>query len=245
LKPSQTLAWASRFAGIKLKAGLGWRPYYPLTGFRSGYPRLASDDAHEIDFNLSVAQKLFPGPVSDIAPEIGIPEELKTRARRLLSQHKLQRPVAILPANRGSSPNWAVETYAALAENLKLGGRAVAVIGGPGEGDVLARAASRSEAPVLGPDLSLLELAALLSQCRLAIASSTGTLHLAAAVGAPTVGLFCSRPASRPRRWAPLGTRHVQFVPKTNWCGSCGGSARCDLSGIDINQVTDAAEKEK
>ncbi|HTY08611.1 MAG TPA: glycosyltransferase family 9 protein, partial [Candidatus Edwardsbacteria bacterium] len=213
LKPAKALAWASLFAGIGAKAGLGWRPYYPLTGFRSGYPELAADEAHEIDFNLAVAKKLFPGRSGDIVPELTLDDELKQGARRDLADHKLEWPVALLPANRGSSPNWPAEAYAALAEALRLRGVAVAVVGGPGEQELLRRAAGRSQAPQLGPDRSLPQLAALLMQCRAVVASSTGTLHLAAAVGTPTIGLFCAAPASRPQRWAPLGAAHVQLTP--------------------------------
>lgn len=242
LKPAKTIAWASLFAGIRSKAGLGWRPYYPLTGFHSGYPHLANDDAHEIDYNLAVAYALFPGSATDIVPEIRIPEVLKDKARQCLSQNGLRRPVAILPANRGSSPNWTAGQYAALAETLKLQGHEVAVIGGPGEEPILSLVATTSGAPVLGPECSILQLAALLSQCRLTVASSTGTLHLAAAVGIPTVGLFCASPASRPQRWAPLGARHIQLVPKHGRCAACDRSTHCDLAGIALNEVLAAVE---
>jgi ADP-heptose:LPS heptosyltransferase len=244
LKPAKTIAWASLFAGIRSKAGLGWRPYYPLTGFHSGYPHLANDDAHEIDYNLAVAYALFPGSAKDIVPRIEISDSLKDEARQRLSQQGLRRPVAILPANRGSSPNWTAGQYAMLAETLKLQGHEVAVIGGPGEEPILSLAATPSGAPVLGPECSILQLAALLSQCRLAVASSTGTLHLAAAVGIPTAGLFCAAPASRPQRWAPLGACHVQLVPRQERCAACDGSTRCDLSGITFNEMLAAVEKQ-
>ena len=123
LKPAKTLAWASLFAGIGQKAGLGWRPYYPLTGIRSGYPATANDQSHEIDYNLAVAKRLFPGRTGDVVPEIKVTDGLKAHAQDELARHQLQWPVAVLPANRGSSPNWPVERYAALAEGLKLRGR--------------------------------------------------------------------------------------------------------------------------
>ena len=117
------------------------------------------------------------------------------------------------------------------------------IVGGPGEQELLARAAGRSGAPQLGPDLTLPQLAAVLQQCRAVIASSTGTLHLAAAVGSPTIGLFCSAPASCPQRWAPLGAGHVQLVPRDGRCQRCGGRMRCDLSGIGVDDVLAAVER--
>ncbi len=245
LKPAKVLAWASLLAGIGDKAGLGWRPYYPLTGFKPGFLELANDQAHEIDFNLAVAKKLFPGPTGEIVPEITIPERMKLQAREVLARNKLERPVAILPSNRGSSPNWPTEMYAALAEALILRGERVMIAGGPGEQELLVRAAGKSGAPQIGPDLTLPQLAAVLMHCRTAVASSTGTLHLAAAVGTPTIGLFCSAPASRPQRWAPLGAKHVQLLPHNGRCQRCGGKTRCDLGGIDLNEVLAAVERLK
>jgi ADP-heptose:LPS heptosyltransferase len=51
----------------------------------------------------------------------------------------------------------------------------------------------------------LRELAALLAQCRLCVCCDGGAMHVAAAVGTPTVAIFG---AADPRRWAPWGPRH-------------------------------------
>lgn len=240
LKPSKTVAWSALLAGVRAKAGLGWRPYYPLTGFRPGYPRITRDEAHQIDFDVAVAQALFPGPPGDVTPAIAISDEAGAAADRLLADAGLRRPIAVMPANRGSSPNWPAARYADLVRALRAAGREVAVIGGPGEEALLAQVSGPAGPPVLGPGLSIVQLAALLSRCRAAVASSTGTLHLSAAVGLPTVGLFCAAPASRPQRWAPRSPGHVQLVPVQGRCPSCGGRQRCDLSAIPLADAVNA-----
>jgi heptosyltransferase III len=245
LKPSKAIAWASLFAGVRSKAGLGWRPYYPLTGFRSGSLRVAGGDPREADANLAVAYALFPGSAGSVVPDIRIPGAEKNEACQRLSRHSGQRPIAILPASRGSAPNWPPGRYAGLAEALQRHGYETVVLGGTGEERTLSHAAASSGTPVLGPGGSILQIAALLSQCRLAIASSTGTLHLAAAVGVPTIGLFCPVPARRPQRWAPAGTSHIQIVPRDRRCPGCDGAAGCDLSGITIDEVLAAVEQLK
>lgn len=58
--------------------------------------------------------------------------------------------------------------------------------------------------PVIGPDLRLEILAALLARLDLVVACDSWMLQLAAAVGTPTVGLF----ARDPRRWGPQGPGH-------------------------------------
>ncbi len=240
LKPSKTVAWSALLAGVRAKAGLGWRPYYPLTGFRSAYPLVAADRAHEVDFDLAVAQALYPGPVGDVVPEIRADPSALAAADLVLAGSGLRRPLAVLPANRGSSPNWPAGRYAELVQALRTGGREVAVIGGPGEELLLAQVAGPAGVPVLGPGLSIVQLAALLSRCRAAVASSTGTLHLAAASGIPTVGLFCAAPASHPRRWAPRGSGHVQLVSARNSCCECQGKSRCHLPDITVAHVVAA-----
>jgi ADP-heptose:LPS heptosyltransferase len=59
--------------------------------------------------------------------------------------------------------------------------------------------------PVIGPDLQIDVLAALLGELDLVIAAESSMLDLAAAVGTATVGLHLRDP----RRWAPPGERHV------------------------------------
>ena len=57
----------------------------------------------------------------------------------------------------------------------------------------------------VAPPTSLPELAALLRQARLMLSADTGPMHLAVAVGAPTVGLFG---ATRPEDCGPYGAPH-------------------------------------
>jgi len=97
-----------------------------------------------------------------------------------------------------------VELYRQLASGPLAGARAV-VLAGPGEQE---RALA---APVLAalPDaldlcgaLTLPEAAAVLARARLFIGNDSGLMHLAAAAGAPTLGLFGPTPAGE---YAPAG----------------------------------------
>ena len=51
-------------------------------------------------------------------------------------------------------------------------------------------------------ETSVKELAALLKRCTLTIGNDSGPMHLSAAMGTPTIGLFCP---NTPVRWAPYG----------------------------------------
>lgn len=87
--------------------------------------------------------------------------------------------------------------------------------------------------------ISLSESAEVLRRCRLYIGNDTGTMHLAATMGIPCIGIFSSRDA--PGRWDPIGQDHVilrHWVP----CEGCMlETCRHDdtpcLHGITVNEV--------
>ncbi len=262
LHPSKLLAWAALFAGIKQKAGLGFRPYYVLTGFkhshrarRSGFDTACGNSAlsgahrndeqviHETEYNFSVARTLFELPEEIEPPKIYLSENEKAEGRNILLSMNVHNPIAILPANRGSSANWPPERWGELVKKIVEAKQQVMILGGPGEEEILKKVKGDADVPIAGPELTLRRLAAILANCRQVAGSSTGTLHLAAAAGAKTVGLFCPAPASRPERWRPLGDGHVQLVPTPEFCEYCRSNTKCDLNGITVEEVVKAIDK--
>ena len=237
LHPSKTLAWAAFFAGVTQKAGLGFRPYYVLTGFKPSHTFQKDRVAHEMEYNFSVARRLFELPEEIEPPKIFLSDQEMSEARNVLMSMGVQTPIAILPANRGSSANWAPERYRELVQKLVEAKQEVLILGGPGEEEILKKVKGNTNVPIAGPELTLRRLAAILANCRQVAGSSTGTLHLAAAVGAKTVGLFCPAPASRPERWRPLGDGHVQLIPDEDYCQRCMPNAKCSLEGITVESV--------
>jgi ADP-heptose:LPS heptosyltransferase len=95
--------------------------------------------------------------------------------------------------------------------------------------------------------LDLVTLAALLEKLDLLITPDTGPMHLAAAVGTPTVALFGP---SDPARWGPLSSvaRVVRVDLPCSPCNRirvppnrCVGHVPDCLAGIDVERVYDAA----
>lgn len=94
----------------------------------------------------------------------------------------------------------------------------------------------------LAPPTSLQELAALLRQARLVISSDTGPMHLAVAVGAPTVGLHG---VTRPEDCGPYGSPH-EAVLKRYQGGGRRARRRADNSAmreITVEDATRACER--
>lgn len=73
-------------------------------------------------------------------------------------------------------------------------------------------------------DIGGLEYTAiLLRRCDLLISGDTGIMHLAAAMGTPTVGLFGP---NTPACWAPVGSRATYVYPTRQPCSPCINSYR-------------------
>lgn len=68
--------------------------------------------------------------------------------------------------------------------------------------------------------LSLSQLIALIRHADGLIASGTGPLHIAAAVGQRTLGLFPPLRSMNPGRWGPVG-KQAQFLCKPTGCEGC------------------------
>lgn len=96
-------------------------------------------------------------------------------------------PGATWPAKR-----WLPERFAAVAEIVRerFGARVI-LTAGPKDGDVIRRVQNTSVRPLpVFEGLPLRQLAAVLNQCRACVANDSGPMHIAAAVGTPTIGIF-------------------------------------------------------
>ena len=120
----------------------------------------------------------------------------------------------------GSAKRWPKERFGAAAELVarRLGGR-VAILGSEAErpiGEAIARQL-RAPARVLCGETSLAELFGVLSQLRLLLTNDSGPMHLAAALGVPTVAVFGSTDW---RETAPVGER-ARLVREDVECAPC------------------------
>jgi ADP-heptose:LPS heptosyltransferase len=120
--------------------------------------------------------------------------------------------LALGPTANWRGKEWPVARFAALAARLSgprgvLAGARIAVLGGAGEGaaaaPLLAALPAERRLDLIGR-LELLTCYAFLRRCALFIGNDSGLMHLAAAAGTPTLGLFGP---SRDAHYAPYGPR--------------------------------------
>jgi heptosyltransferase II len=175
----------------------------------------------------------WPAPALQVPPA----EIAAWRSERGLTD---DRPiVALAPGAVGPSKRWPSAAYAALTRRLVNDGFAVWVLGGPDEKPLAAEIVGDSRARDLtGHDLrdAILALAA----TSVAISNDSGLLHVAAALGTPSIGIF--GPTS-PWHWAPLNPLAAVVQTKTELaCQPCHkpvcrlGHHRC-LREISPEQV--------
>lgn len=103
------------------------------------------------------------------------------------------------PGAASGSRRWPVDRWAAVARALADDGHRVVVTGTPGEQDLVDAVAGVARA-VAATDLSVEGLFGLVAGARLVLSGDTGTAHVAAAFGTPSV-VLCG-PVS-PARWGP------------------------------------------
>lgn len=133
------------------------------------------------------------------------------------------RPLVVLhPGASDPQRRWPAAKFAAVGDALVEAGAEVAVTGTGSEGAVVQAVlgAMRREALDLYEKLSIGGFAGLLSRCAVVVSNDSGPLHLAAAVGASTVGVFwCFNHINA----APMTrTRHRPLISWQLACPICG-----------------------
>jgi len=142
--------------------------------------------------------------------------------------------LVLAPTASQRTKMWPAERFVALAQALTapdgpMPGAAIGVIAGPGdaEGQMAAPLlAALPQARDLVGNLPIPESAALLSRAGLFVGNDSGLMHLSAATGAPTLGLFGPTPASQ---YAPVGPRAQAVLAK----GPLGETPMVRLSVAD------------
>ena len=157
--------------------------------------------------------------------------------------------VTLHPGATDGRRRWPAERFAAVGHALATEGARVLVTGAAEEADIVGQVVADMEVPALGlaGALSTGGLAGVLSRCVVVVSNDTGPLHLAAAVGAATVGIYwCGNLINA----GPL-TR-ARHRPGISWrlhCPACGTdciSGECEhedsfVADVPLEEVRESA----
>jgi heptosyltransferase-2 len=216
----------ARLAGVKIRAGYatdgrGFLLSHPLPR----HPRKKL--VHETSYYLEILHGLGlipdPPPDSGVRPLIRLLPNDVAWAWRFLRDNHVEGPLLGLAPGAAFGPAkcWPVERYIAAANELAGDGfGAVVLFGGKNEAEVCARVEqgiNRLRVINLAGGCTLGQAMALLGGLELFISNDSGLMHVAAALGTPTIGVFGS---TNPTTTAPLGPR-VKLVRKQVECSPC------------------------
>ncbi|HEX8637351.1 MAG TPA: glycosyltransferase family 9 protein [Pyrinomonadaceae bacterium] len=246
--PSQVKrdVWFFRLCGIKNIIGTGYLlRHYLDPKSRPPLPEVES----EADYLLNCLKfEDFPFAAKAISSELLLTSEEISTAQKWLSENcflheNAKRLVAVAPGSKWESKIWSEERFYQVVGKLIAEKNVFPIVFGGAEdrekGNRLIEKWGKG-ANAAG-ELDIRPAAAALAKCQLYVGNDTGTMHLAAAVKTPCVGIFSAIDWSG--RWKPFGENH-KIIRKKVECEGClspislKGNKCLDL--IEVKEVYDA-----
>jgi heptosyltransferase-2 len=247
-------AWLPYRGGIPRRWGYGgrfpsWSFRSPLLGPSVRRPRVGGRH-QSADYQELLAAMGVPTPDS-WQPRLDLSAEKQARGSSLLHRAQVtpgSEPIVGLFAGAefGPSKRWPWRRFVSLARELRRSrpGLRIVLIAGPKELWLAVRIHEETGKihPVVGPDLDLADLAAVLSRLDLLITNDSGPMHLAASLQVPCLALFGS---TNPSRTRPVGHEH-RVLYTNRWCSPCF-RRRCPLlhhrcmRDLSVGQVVDGS----
>jgi heptosyltransferase-2 len=255
LYPRPKQAFAAWLAGIPVRIGTAYRWYSFLFTDKIRVHRSAAD-RHEVEYNLDLLKPMGLNPGNDKI-EFRLNESERAFAKELLKEKGIQPGtpyVVVHPGHKGSALNWNPVLYGQIVAHLsQQKDLRVVITGGKDEAPLISKVTQHhaslppEQQPVLIlGECGLRQLAAIYEGAVCFLSGSTGTMHLAAAVGTPTVSLFCPIPETTPVRWGPWGNDATILMPRNLKCPDClrGYCGKHDpMDAITVQEVFQAMEK--
>jgi len=249
----------ARAAGAKKIAGYstdGRRPLLDLAiPFEPGYKT-----AHQVRYYLNIAAELERNLTGEslvefetAQPKLCATGEQLERARLMLEGFGIRtgdqcdraRIVALSPgATNSRAKRWLAERFAETADRLaERSGFQTIIVGGPSDVEVANEVAAgmQSRAAVLAGRTSIADLKAVLACASLVVSNDTGSAHVSAALGVPTVVIFgpTEHVSTRPLSDAATVVRH-QVECSPCMLRECPIDHRC-MTRVEVDDVYRAA----
>jgi lipopolysaccharide heptosyltransferase II len=207
---------------------------------------------HMVDSFVRLLEPLGiePGPVETLERIFVGPDD-EEAARDWLRARKIGEGDSLFGIHAGSGPRaprrrWPPERFAEIVRRLTEQHKAHVILTGSAQerelNEEIIRLAGGGAAHSTAGDLSIIQTAAVISKCSAFLSNDTGPMHIAAAAGVPTVGLFGP---DLPCRYRPIGKGNVA-IHKNPPCAPCvniykGQVRDCDdpvcIKQIDVEEV--------
>ena len=206
-----------------------------------------NESQHQVHYYLDLA-KAIRAETDNPSIEIEATEEERENARNLLAEEGIARGDRFLVLNPGaaygSAKRWHEDRFADVADILSAEmGLGVAMIGSQAERPIAEQILARMKRPsaILSGKTSLEALIGVLAESSLMITNDSGPMHIAAALGVPTVAVFGSTDEKVTSPFGPR-TRVVKNPVECSPCllRECPIDHRC-MNGVSVQDVCRAA----
>ena len=197
---------------------------------------------HKVSDWLELLQP-FGGPVEEAFPRLTVTAAERRWATEFLARHTVStedRIVGIHPGASVPEKRWPLERFAEVAASVAQSPdtKVLAFVAPDGFGEQLGRVPG-----VITARVDLRKLMALIERCEVLVCNDSGPMHIAGALGVPTVSVF----GSGINRWfSPLGDGHrLLTAARDNRTSpdAADSVAPYDVAGIDTAQVLDAVNE--
>jgi heptosyltransferase-3 len=213
-------AWLARLLGARYRVApaVPGRSRFWERSFTHLYPLVGGGRRHQVELNLDALRRIGVQPgLAERRVHFVPGAEAETRIRELVQDVPF---VHLHPASRWRFKCWPAERNAELIDRLAADGHNVVLTSAPDELEFIQEILAKAKAsPVsLAGKLSIKELGALTARARLFIGVDSMPMHLAAAMGTPTVALFGP---SGENEWGPWNVER-RVITTTHTCRPCG-----------------------
>ncbi|MCP4571350.1 MAG: glycosyltransferase family 9 protein [bacterium] len=225
------MAYLLAAAGIPRRYGHGITLYHALSLTRPVMSRKLRKGQHESAYSMDLVRVLGVEP-EDTDPRLFLSEREREAVEHCRSEWGApgRRIVGLQTTSGASAPNWEPARWAELARLLTKDPRLQVMIT-----DMAPPPVVDGLEGVLYPlrGLGIRPTMVRLAALDVLVATSTGPLHMAAALGVPTVSLYCPLPSSEPALWGPLGSEGITVLPEPGFCRDrCPGDPHvCTYAG--------------
>lgn len=223
--PRRTIAQAARRAQIPLRIGTSHRLYHLFSCNKLIHFSRKKSTLHEAQLNIKllkgVGLKLQPS-IAELINNYGLknPSLPPERFNSTLSTDNFK--LILHPKSHGSAREWGLHNYRALIDLLLPYPIKIFITGSEKEKELLKDWTTSLPNNVidLTGTMNLSELISFINACDGIVAASTGPLHIAAALGKHTIGIYPPIKPMDPTRWAPLGNK-ATYLCEENACNKC------------------------
>jgi len=230
--------------------GTAWATFFSRAKYRVGYTVRIRKYVYNIRVSNIVEERYSALKKLVLLKSIGINAEESTLyfplrnehyefAEKFFSEHGIPEKnftVCLSPTSGRQAVRWRKEGYAALNDLLveKYRAKIIMLWGGDGEKEYVQEILNLTAfPPVLIPNTSVNQMAAVIKRCSLFIGNDSGVRHVAVAMGVPTIGIF--GPTNDITWTPPDRTRNIVVKGKI----SC---LACDLTECDHHSCMKSVE---